>query len=313
MVVVHVGVEDAADLVHRDAEGVQGVEDPRAGVDEVEPALVAEEAGHARSPRVPAVSLAGVHHGEELPSEAAGFEPVGRLVVLAGPQVQVDLDGFAPGDESIAVQPPAFEQHPGTDFERPAAHDAQVEQFPRVEDPVEGEPELPAQHLAGPLFRQACRPQLLPAGETVVAPKDVGGLGADLVFEADEHWPSAVVVGVAGQDHPLPVQHLQDGKLGKIREAAALYRQVREQDRVGTGFEAHSRALGRGDQTLKQEVFHRVRRASAENPKINCRLLHPPDAIGHPECTHTASHPPAARVSGGGKSLSSNPPAKGED
>jgi hypothetical protein len=64
VVVVAVGVEDARHFLLADAERIEAVVDVRPGIDQVDPALVDQHAAHRRTVVVPAVAVAGMHHGE---------------------------------------------------------------------------------------------------------------------------------------------------------------------------------------------------------------------------------------------------------
>ena len=88
MVVVGVGVEYAGHLVDAHPQRGEGVLDARPRIDEVDPALKADDARHAGPRSVPSVALTDVHNGEVFPPQLVESQLVGRLVLLGIPRLR---------------------------------------------------------------------------------------------------------------------------------------------------------------------------------------------------------------------------------
>ena len=231
-----VGVEHPLDLVDPDAQGAQGVEQVRPGVDEVYPALEHDHRGHAGPGVVPAVAVPGVHHREVLPGDEVVAQGEGRRVAGLGRQIQVHGDGlpFVLDLEDVHAQPPdvdALDQLHGL-----VRHHAAVQQLPGVPDVAEGELELQAHHFPRNVRRDSGGQDFFLGGQAVVAPADILHLGPHLVLGPHDEGFGSGIVGVAGDDHALAVEHLEDRKLGHVGEHAVLHRDVREEDGGGAGF-----------------------------------------------------------------------------
>ena len=76
MVVVPVGVKDPRHLVDADPQGGEGVLDAGTRVDEIDPALEADDAPHAGRVDIPTVPFADVHDGEVFAAQALSAQLV---------------------------------------------------------------------------------------------------------------------------------------------------------------------------------------------------------------------------------------------
>ena len=71
------------------------------------------------------------------------------------------------------------------------------------------------------------------------------------------------------QEHPLAVQHLQDGELGEIGNASVLDGRVGKEYGVGSGLEGNAVLPGAGNETPFHEVLYAVRGAPALDSQIS--------------------------------------------
>jgi len=156
VVVVSMCVEDARDLVHADAEGVQAVHDVRAGVDEVHLALEHQNARHGRTVGVPAVALARVQHGEVVAPDLVEAQHIRRPGLGMGRQVQVHAHGLAGVADLEDVGLEALDENAVADFLGLVLQHDEVQIFIHAPYFAKGELELQAHHLPWPCRRE-CR------------------------------------------------------------------------------------------------------------------------------------------------------------
>lgn len=112
---------------------------------------------------------------------------------------------------------------------------------------------------------------------------------APVVRAAHQQWLATGVVGMPRQDHPLAIEHLEDGKFGQIAECAILDHHVGKQDDVGTGFAVGAGYRGWPDKAAPHEMLDAICRTAAENAKVSFRNFDPRDAgndINHIDLSH---------------------------
>jgi hypothetical protein len=161
-----------------------------------------------------------------------------------------------------------------------ALDDAEIEQLLARVDAAEGERELERHVALGFLGIQPGCAQLLDGRETVVSAMDVRELRLDLAPRADEDRFAPGIVRMVGEDHPLPVEHLQHGELGHVGEAPVLQHEVGKQDHVRPGFRGRAGQRLFRDVAAQHQVLHHVLGRTAEDGEPRLGHLHPVDAGG---------------------------------
>ncbi|MEL0112511.1 MAG: hypothetical protein VW835_12340 [Rickettsiales bacterium] len=124
----------------------------------------------------------------------------------------------------------------------------------------------------------SCGHHLFRRYQPVIAAVDVFHLRGNLFLRAEDEGFYALVVRMTGNDHALPVEHLEDRKFGKIAELAVLQRHVGQQDRVGSGLEMNAVFGSRHDQTPLHQMFDRIFGTAAEHVQTGFRDFDPVDA-----------------------------------
>ena len=291
MVVMAMRVEDSRNLVPADAQSRKGVLHARPGVDEVDPALEADDASHAGAGDVPPVSFPDVNDGEMLALHRLLLQLVGGRVLLRLREVEVHGHRAALVDELVAVESAPAHEHPFAQLHGRRVDDPKVHQVFRAPDIVEREPPLDPQHVAGQALGNARFHDFSQRGQPVGATVDVVALACDLVFQPDQHGLSAGVVGVVGENHALEVKHLQHGKLRQVGEASVLHGRVGQEDRVRARLGSNAVFLPHRRSDPFHEVLDAVRRAAAQDEEVSFRYFYPVDPIGYFFLFHEAIIP----------------------
>ena len=282
VIIMGMGLEDPVQIVHVDSQGNKGLEDVRSGIDEVQPSLEADHAAHTGFIGVPAVPFPHVNDGKVLPADAARAQGVGWIVFFSRPQVEVHFHGMAAGGELVPVEAAPLQSHPLCHRERFFSHHAHVEELFGPADPVKGKTPFDPHHFRCFGLRDSCPAELFHRGEAVIAPKDVFTLRLDLLFGAQEQRSAPGVVGMAGEKHPLAVQHLQDRELGQIGHGPPLDGGIGKEDCVGSGLERYAVPACLGNEPPLHQVLHAVRGTSALNPQVGLRYRDPLKARRRP-------------------------------
>ena len=269
MVVMGVRMKNTLDFVDTDPERSEVVEDVRPGIDQIDSALIHQDAGHAGPVFVPAVAFTGVDDGEILSWNVSHAKRKRHFVVLARAEIEVDGDGFTVVGkfEQVALQ--AVHRDAASNLDRVRADNQRIKHLSGILDSAKRELQLhPHQHAR--LFALDPRSHdFLLRDETVIAAIDIFHLGRNLVRGADDQGLGAGVVGMVGQHHALPVQHLQDREFGQVRHHAIC--SMMSDSRIAFGPVSNvtpSRSTG----TIRPR-FIRCLTQSPDTPQMNSQIV----------------------------------------
>ncbi len=283
VVIVAVGVEDAGHLLLAYAEGIEAVVDVRTRVDQVDPPLMDQDAAHRRTVVVPAVAVAGMHHGEVMAVDVDVAQRVGAGIGFVQAQVEVDFDAvFAVADLEHVVRH-ALDADAGADVQRAGGQWQAFDEGIGLRNLAEGKLELDPHQLFGDPFIDAGLDHFFGRDQAVVAAVDVAQLRGQLFRGADQFRLPAGVVRMVGDQHALAIEHLQDRELGQVAQVPVLHHGVRQEDRVRSVFEGDAILFGGLDDATAQQVLDAVGGRSAKQVKPGGRNLDVGNSVGDDE------------------------------